>query len=245
MKQGDHPHTHGLRIGDLNGDGHLDIATANHEDDDIAVVLGNGLGDFDAATGSPFPVEPAPYPFAMGDINGDSFPDMVVSSTPLSGHALTILLNDGQAGFQRSSVTLRTPRSWYVAIGDVTGDGISDLAATHSERPELSVLAGDGSGGFSEVGGSPFDLGHSAWQIGLADVNADGHADVVAAAGDGVRVMLGDGAGSFEPAQGSPFLTGGGSWRLALGDLNGDGNMDIAAANQNSDSVSILLGRQG
>lgn len=106
----------------------------------------------------------------------------------------------------------------------------------------MTVLVGDGGGSFSETPDSPFDLGHSAWQVAIADVNGDGKADA-AAAGDAVRVMLGDGRGSFKPALGSPFPTGKGAWRLAVGDVNGDGKPDVATSNLETDSVTVLLAK--
>jgi hypothetical protein len=104
-------------------------------------------------------------------------------------------------------------------------------------------MLGNGGGVFSEASESPFDLGHSAWQIVLADVNCDGKPDVIAAAGDGVRVMLGDGQGGFRSAPNSPFVVGRGTWQLAVSDVNGDGKTDVVTANSESDTISILLGQ--
>src|SRR4029453_16247564 len=118
-----------------------------------------------------------------------------------------------------------------------------DLVVTHAERSELTVLLGDGKGKFTEVTGSPFDLGHSAWHVAVADLDGDGKADVVAAAGEGVRVLVGDGRGGFRPAPGSPFATGKGAWRLAVGDVNGDGKPDVVTSNVEGDSVTVLLAR--
>jgi hypothetical protein len=130
-----------------------------------------------------------------------------------------------------------------VAVSDVNGDRKADLVATHAERSELTVLVGDGRGVFTETNGSPFDLGHAAWHVAIADVNRDGKADAIAAAGDGVRVMLGDGRGGFRRAPGSPFGTGKGTWRLAVGDVNGDGKPDVATSNLESNNVTVLLGQ--
>lgn len=136
----------------------------------------------------------------------------------------------------------RTERPWFVAVADINGDQQPDIVATHAERNELTIVLADG-GGFKEVSGSPFDLGHSAWAIALADVNRDGQLDAIAAAGYDVRVLLGNGKGSFKPAPGSPYPSGKGSWRLAVGDLNGDGKVDIATSNLESDTVSMLLAK--
>jgi hypothetical protein len=243
MKEGRHPHTHGLAMGDLNGDGKPDLVTANNADNDVAVVFGDGRGDFTRAAGSPFAVGPSPYPFALGDVNADSHLDIVASSTAPSSRALTLLFGDGQGGFWRNDIALRTVRPWFVVIGDVNGDGKRDLVTTHAERSELTVLLGDGGSSFIEASDSPFDLGHSAWRVAIVEVNGDGKADVVVAADKGVRVMLGDGRGGFKSAPGSPFATGKGAWRLAVGDLDGDGKPDVATSNLESDNVSVLLAR--
>lgn len=249
MKDGHHPHTHGLGLGDLNGDGKLDLATVNNADNDISVAFGDGRGNFIRAP-APFAVGPSPYPLALGDVNNDGHPDIVATTTatgpqraqqlPFS-RALTLLLNDGGGGFRSSRLPLRTGQPWFVAIGDVNGDRKADLVATHHEQSELTVLLGDGRGGFSETSASPFDFGNSVFSIAIADTNRDGKPDVVAASGDGVRVMLGDGRGGFKPAPNSPFLTGRGTWSFAIGDVNGDGKTDVVSAG--GGMVSVLLGQ--
>jgi hypothetical protein len=137
---------------------------------------------------------------------------------------------------------LRTGQPWFSAIGDLNGDRKLDLVATHHDQSALTVLLGDGNGGFSETSGSPLDLGHNVWQIVLADANRDQRLDVIAAAGDSIRVMLGDGSGSFRPAPHSPFATARGTWRLAVGDINQDGKPDVVTSNTDSSSVTVLVG---
>ena len=137
---------------------------------------------------------------------------------------------------------MRTGEPWFVAIGDVNGDRKPDLVVTHHEKHELTVLLGDGAGRFREAADSPFDMGHNAYQMVLADVNRDGRTDILATAGDGIRIMLGDGSGGFRPAPQSPLETGRGTWRMAVGDINRDGKLDVVTCNSESKSVSVLLG---
>jgi VCBS repeat protein/FG-GAP repeat protein len=246
MRDGHQPHTHSLNAGDLNGDGILDLVTANSNDNDVSVALGDGQGGFTRA-GEPLAVGRSPYPGALGDLNQDGHLDIIATSTArrtrdqeAATRALTVLYGDGGGGFRPATVTLRTVLPWFVAVADVNADGKPDLVVTHAERNELTILLGDGKGGFSEVTGSPFDLGHAAWYVAVLDLNVDKKADVVAAAGNGVRVMLGDGRGGFRPAPGSPF-PGQGAWQLAAGDLNGDGKPDVVASNLESNTVSVWL----
>jgi hypothetical protein len=251
MKKGQHPHTHGLGLGDLNGDGKLDLATVNNEDNDVSVAFGDGRGGFTLAPRSPFAVGPSPYPLALGDINSDGRLDIVATASATgpnraqqlaSSRALTLLLADGQGGFKRSEIPLRTGQPWFVAIGDLNGDRKPDLVATHHDQSKVTVLTGDGTGSFREIAASPFDLGHNAWQIVLADANRDRREDVIAASGDNIRVMLGDGTGGFKPAPHSPFATARGTWRLAVGDIDRDGKTDVVTSNTDSNSVTVLFG---
>lgn len=249
MKEGQQPHTHGLALGDVNGDRKLDLITANNADNDVSIAFGDGRGNFTRAP-TTFAVGPSPYPFALGDVNNDGRPDIIATATATgpqraqqlpASFALTLLLNDGRGGFRRSDLRLRTGQPWSAAIGDLNGDRKADLVATHHDQSKLSVLLGDGAGQFAEAAGSPFDFGRNVSQVLLEDANRDGRLDVLAAGGEGVRIMLGDGRGNFQPA--APVPTGRGVWRFALADINGDGKTDIVTSNQDSQSVSLLLGQ--
>ena len=61
MKDGRHPHTHGLNAGDLNGDGNVDLLTVNSDDNDLSIAFGDAQGRF-ARAPSLLPVGPSPYP---------------------------------------------------------------------------------------------------------------------------------------------------------------------------------------
>src|ERR1041385_396516 len=152
MKLGQHPHTHGLAVADINRDNKLDLLTCNNADNDISLALGDGRGNFTRAPQT-FPVGPSPYPFAVGDVNNDGWPDVVATATatgpsrreqlPLS-RALTLLLSDGKGGLSPHLLPLRTGESWFAAIGDLNGDGKQDIVATHHEitpRPVLLAMA--------------------------------------------------------------------------------------------------------
>jgi hypothetical protein len=251
MKEGQQPHTHGLALADVNGDRKLDLITANNADNDVSIAFGDGRGAFTRAP-TTFAVGPSPYPFALGDVNNDGYPDVIATASATgprraqqlrSSFALTLLLNDGRGGFRRSDLPLRTGQPWFADIGDVNGDGKADVVASHHDHSKLTVLIGDGTGRFSEGAGSPFDFGRNVFQVLLADVNRDGRPDALAAIGEGVSVMLNDARGNFRPAPGSPVRSGQGVWRFAVSDLNGDGKLDLVTSNLESRSVSVMLGQ--
>lgn len=249
MKRGQHPHTHGLAVADVNRDNKLDLITCNSTDNDISLALGDGRGNFTSAPQS-YPVGPSPYPFAAGDVNTDGWLDLVATATatgpsrreqlPLS-RALTLLLSDGKGGFSPRQLPLRTGEPWFAAIADLNRDGRADIVATHHDQSALTVMIGDGRGGFTEAVGSPFDFGASLFHFIIADVNRDATMDVVATSGESVRVLLGDGRGAFKPAASMPV--GPGAWRIAAADLNGDGTVDVVTSNSEGNSLTVLLGK--
>jgi FG-GAP-like repeat len=249
MKLGQHAHTHGLAIADINRDNKLDLITCNSTDNDISLALGDGRGNFTRAPQS-YPVGPSPYPFAAGDVNSDGWLDIVATATatgpsrreqlPLS-RALTLLLSDGKGGLTPRQLPLRTGEPWFAAIADLNGDGRPDIVATHHDQSAMTVMIGDGRGGFSEANGSPFNFGVSLFQLIIADVDRDGRMDVVATSGDSIRVLLGDGRGAFKPAATIPV--GPGAWRIATADINGDGTVDVVTSNSESNNLNVLLGK--
>lgn len=248
MKLGQHPHTHGLAVADVNRDNKLDLITCNNEDNDISLAFGDGRGNFTRAPQS-YPVGPSPYPFAVGDVNNDGWPDIVATASatgpsrreqlPLS-RALTLLLSDGKGGFSPHRLPIRTGEPWFAAIADLNRDGKPDIVASHHEINVLTVMVGDGRGGFTEASGSPFGFEASLHQLIIADADRNATMDVVVTSGDSVRVLLGDGGGAFKQSASIPV--GRGAWRIASADLNGDGAVDVVTSNLESNNLSVMLG---
>jgi uncharacterized protein (TIGR03437 family) len=214
-----------------------DAATA------VTFIVTTPSGTFQAAAGSPFPVGAAPQSVAVGDFNGDGNPDLVTAN---AGNNVTVLLGDGMGGFVAVAGSPFTvganPDS--VAVGDFNADGNLDIVTVNSGDNTVTVLLGNGSGGFTAAAGSPFAVGTNPASVAVADFNGDGKPDIVTAntGADDVTVLLGNGSGGFTAAPGSPFAVGLFPHSVAVGDFNGDGKPDIVTANSGNNTVKILLG---
>jgi CSLREA domain-containing protein len=128
------------------------------------------------------------------------------------------------------------------AIGDFNRDGKQDLAIANNGSNNVSILLGDGAGGFGAA--SNFSVGTAPVSLAVGDFNGDGKQDLAVANSDltsnNVSILLGDGAGGFSVA--SNFGVGNSPRSVAVGDFNQDGKQDIATANAATNDVSILLG---
>ena len=239
-KLGERPES--VALGDINGDGIMDIVTANIESNDVMVLAGDGGGSFAPVAGSPFAVGGSPRSVALGDVNGDGALDIVTSNNSSDA---TVLAGDGGGGFEAvaGSPFAVGGQALSVALGDVNGDGTLDIVTANTFDDVVAVLAGDGGGGFAAVAGSPFAAGSNPRSVALDDVNGDGELDIVTANtfDDVVVVLAGDGGGGFAAVAGSPFAVGNSPQSLAVGDVNGDSALDIVTANFFGD-VTLLAG---
>jgi len=238
---------------DLNGDGKPDLAFANHELKYLTVLLGDGMGGFKPAPGSPVTVLSYPHThgLAAGDFNGDGKLDLVTESW--GENKVTIVFGDGRGGFSGPGVQFSVGKSPYerVRTADVNEDGHADIITTNHQGDNVTVLLGNGKGGFTEAPGSPFPAGKTPFSVAIGDLNRDGNLDLAIVnysghadqpANDGVTILLGDGRGGFKIMSGSPFPAGHAPTRLAIGDVNGDGVPDVVTVNLASNDITILLG---
>ncbi|HLY16683.1 MAG TPA: FG-GAP-like repeat-containing protein [Bryobacteraceae bacterium] len=230
--------------GDFNGDGNVDLAVVNQNDNTVTILLGNGSGGFAPASGSPFAVGTSPESLAVTDFNGDGNADLAIVNQ--ADKTVTVLLGDGAGGFTAANgspfAVGVSPQA--VVVADFNGDGNADLAIANHGDNTLTILLGNGSGGFAAAGGSPIAAGMAPQSLAAGDFNADGNTDLaVANQGDNtITVLLGNGSGGFAAASGSPFAVGTAPQSLVTGDINGDGNADLAVVNQGDNNVTILLG---
>lgn len=221
--------------GDFNNDLKLDLAMANYIDQNVAVLLGDGLGGFGTITN--FAVGVSPCSIISADFNGDGNPDLATAN--LSSNNVSVLLGNGMGGFGTASnfpIVGTNPRS--IISADFNADGNLDLATANLNSNNISILLGNGLGGFGAA--TSITVGVEPWSIISVDFNLDGKPDLATAnnASGNVSVLLGDGIGGFGTA--TNFAVGTSPFCIISGDFNSDGKADLAVGK--SLNVSVLIG---
>ena len=127
-----------------------------------------------------------------------------------------------------------------LATGDLNGDAQLDLVVVNYSGQSVSVLLGDGTGGFGPD--TEYPNPGDPYALALGDLDGDGLLDLLVTSylSDSLSVRLGDGAGGFGARADHPV--GDGPYAVAVGELDGDAHPDVAVANLGADTVSILLG---
>ncbi|MFB7719551.1 FG-GAP repeat domain-containing protein [Nocardia sp. NPDC056100] len=217
---------------DLDGDGHLDLIVSNAIGE-MVILYGDGLGGF-ADQRRYFAQGLAPGAIRAGDFDHDGHLDFAVAATPS-----TVFLADGARGFIGHTVAAGLA-SVGLETADLDGDGNLDLIVASGVPVVLNALYGDGHGGF---GRNQTLLGPDLVQeaIRSADVNNDGHPDVVGVTSlGGLNVWLNDGHGTLLASRysyASPGTAG-----LALADLYGTGNLDMITADSVTAHITLWRG---
>jgi hypothetical protein len=215
-----------VALADFNGDGNLDVVTANFGTNNITLLLGDGMGGFVESSHSPVAVGTNPTSIAVGDFNGDGHADVAVSNS--TANTLTVLLGDGTGLFTPAAGSPYSvgAKPFMVVVGDFNLDGNADLAVANNNDQDFTILLGDGTGGFSPGPGSPYTLPGAPVSIATADLDGDGKPDIAVAMSNGqVSALSGTGLGGFGTAKNYPV--GSIPQSIFLADMNSDGRPDI------------------
>ena len=240
---------HAFVAGDVDKDGHIDLVVAAN--DRLLVMRGDGKGRFTQAAAAPTAVPGAGAgEMVLADFDRDGVLDW--SGSHHDRYEIVVVLGRGDGTFRPapgSPFSARQgprPHTHALVAGDVNGDGNLDLVSGNNHDNDVSVLLGDGKGGFQLAPGSPFACGPSPYPVALADVDDDGDLDIaVPNSGpdpQSISVLLNDGRGSFRMTEGSPFKADGAAYFVAVADLNGDRHMDIVATHDDASDASLFFG---
>ncbi len=234
-------------IADLNGDGKLDLVTANQDASTTSVLLGNGNGTFQSKTD--YGTCSHGHEVAVGDFNHDGKRDLAVACW--GGSVISILLGNGDGTFGAKTDIASGSAPHSLVVGRFNADAYDDLAVANHGGDTVGILLGTSGGSFASV--VTYAVGSKPHSVRSGDFNKDGKTDLATAndGSDNVSVLLGRGDGTFQDAV--SYAAGSVPKSVAVGDLNGDGKVDLTASDTggngdgvtglpNGNLISILLG---
>jgi hypothetical protein len=227
-----------IAVGDVNGDGKLDVVMSDNGSNVVDVVLGNGNGTFQSPTS--YPTASDPRMVIVADFNGDHKLDLATANS--GSGTVSVLIGNGDGTFQAHVDYATLGGCLSLAAGDLRHVGKLDIVAGTQSVGEVSVLLSNGDGTFQPA--VNYSVPGGVDVVAVGDFDGNGKLDV-ATTSDSVAglvsVLSGNGDGTLQPAL--TFGAGGFPVGIATADFNGDGKLDVVTANDGypSGSISVLL----
>ena len=231
---------------DIDGDGKLDIVTANYGSNSISIFKNTGSpGVISFAAKTDFTTGTNPETFAIGDIDGDGKPDIAVAN--YNSNTISVFKNTSIAGtvsFALKVDYITGTGPYGVAIKDIDGDGKPDIAVPNFTSSTVSVLRNNGSvGSISFASKLDFPTGNGPNNVVLEDIDGDKKSDLVIPNlnANTVSILRNTSTpGTLSFAGKLDFPAGNSPWDVKAGDFDGDGKLDIVIANSSVASATVL-----
>ena len=226
---------------------------ADYTDSEVSVALGDGTGKFPTVNTIGLGEGSGPEGIVAADFNKDSKLDLATAD--YSSSEVTILLGNGDGTFQApEQISLGGPDgAAYLVAADFNKDGDLDLAVTNASSNSVSILQGDGKGGFTDVQDVSVGNFGTVKAIATGEFNGDGYPDLVATipGNDVVAVLLNDGNGKFDVPTGFTPLPGKSGFYHPAPGASGladitllprpDGLSDLVVACETSNTINIFF----
>ena len=183
-----------------------------------------------------------PQSLVLADFNGDGNPDIAVFDSASTQLFVQTVSAEGLLQ-QQSNQIFMEPDARAMAATDLNGDGLADIVVANGSSHEVNIYFAQPSTGWANfTTATPYSVDAEPEAVTLADVNGDGHPDIITAndAAGTVSVLLNKGDGTFGPAH--QFKVGADPIKVAVADLDGDGKLDIVTVDGTADAVSVIMG---
>jgi hypothetical protein len=228
----------GLTSGDFNGDGSLDLATANSTSNDISILINNGDGTFQ--DGVAYNSGGESYGITNADFNNDGKLDLAVAN--YSNAEIAVLLGNGNGTFQNKVTYTAGAGAKHVLAIDLNGDNKVDLACANYDANTMSVLMGNGDGSFQPK--VDYTTGDMPRVLTSGDFDKDGKVDLITInnMSHDFSLFKGNGDGTFQDKVDTLMYIGEAPRSIASADFDKDGNLDVVTANVWGDNITILMG---
>ncbi|CAF0957422.1 unnamed protein product [Adineta steineri] len=231
-----------VALGDFNNDTYLDIVSANALASGISIFLNDGNGSFNDKGTYSTGANSRPYSVAIGDLNNDSYLDLVVANPDLDPVGVFLGYGNGSFGVMIQYPGDCLQRTFMVVLTDLNRDNYLDIIVTCFDEGNVLVYLGIGNGTFRTPVTLFTGTDTSPYYVYVADLNNDQHLDfaITCLARDELVLFYGDSTGSFTLAR--RYSTGSGSspYALIVIDLNNDKQLEYVVTYWGTGYLAVL-----